>query len=143
MAERTRTDTWIGRDAPTRFTSAFSSARRSFDWRSSGISPISSRKRVPWSASSKAPFRSRSAPEKAPFSWPKSSLSMSVSGMAAQFTGMNGPLARGERAWRARATSSLPVPVSPRMVTAASAGASRSMRSKTCRMPASRENMPS
>ena len=51
--------------------------------------------------------------------------------------------ARGERAWSARATSSLPVPVSPRMVTAVSAGASRSMRSKTCRIPGSSENIPS
>ena len=138
-----RTETWMGREEPTRFTSPLSSARSSLAWRSSGISPISSRKSVPWSASSKAPLRCRSAPEKAPFSWPKSSLSMSDSGMAAQFTGMNGPSRRGDRAWRARATSSLPVPVSPRTVAGKSEGASRSMRSKTCRIPGSSENMPS
>ena len=35
------------------------------------------------------------APVKAPFSWPNSSLSSSVSVRAAQLTLMNGPLARG------------------------------------------------
>ena len=37
----------------------------------------------------------RSAPVKAPFSWPNSSLSSSVSGMAAQLRARNGALARG------------------------------------------------
>ena len=49
--------------------------------------------------------------------------------MAAQFTGTKGRSARGLRAWMARATSSLPVPDSPRMVTAAEEGATRSIRS--------------
>jgi hypothetical protein len=49
--------------------------------------------------------------------------------IAAQLTGMKGRSARGLRAWMARATSSLPVPDSPRMVTAADEGATRSMRS--------------
>jgi hypothetical protein len=44
---------------------------------------------------------------------PNSSLSISSSGMAAQFTSMNGPLARRLRMWIVRATSSLPVPFSP------------------------------
>ena len=43
-----------------------------------GISPISSRKMVPWWASSKSPRRESMAPVKAPFSWPKSSLSSTV-----------------------------------------------------------------
>ncbi len=52
---------------------------------------------------------------KAPFTWPKSSLSMSSSGMAAQLTSTNGPEARRLPAWIARATSSLPVPFSPKI----------------------------
>ena len=80
----------MGREAPTRFTSPSSSVRSSLACRSNGSSPISSRKMVPPWASSKAPLRSRSAPENAPFSWPKSSDSMRVSAMAEQLTGMNG-----------------------------------------------------
>ena len=49
-----------------------------------GSSPISSRKTVPPSAASKSPTRVLTAPEKAPRSWPKSSLSTRFSGMAAQ-----------------------------------------------------------
>jgi hypothetical protein len=50
-------------------------------------------------ASSKRPRLRATAPVKAPRSWPKSSLSMSSLGMAAQFTFTKGPLARGERRW--------------------------------------------
>ena len=43
--------------------------------------------------------------------------------MAPQFTATNGPLAaRRSRAWIARATSSLPVPLSPATSTDASSG---------------------
>ena len=59
-----------------------------------GNSPISSRKSVPPSASSKRPMRSWIAPVKAPFSCPKSSLSRSVAGSAAQLTLMKGLVAR-------------------------------------------------
>ena len=45
----------------------------------------------PW-ASSKRPRRCRSAPVKAPRSWPKSSLSIRLGGRAAQLTTTNGPL---------------------------------------------------
>jgi hypothetical protein len=45
---------------------------------------------VPPSASSKRPFRALSAPVKAPFSWPNSSLSMTLSGRAAQLKVMKG-----------------------------------------------------
>ncbi|KFE58476.1 hypothetical protein DB31_6275 [Hyalangium minutum] len=61
--------------APTGFTSPLSSTRSSLACTSSGISPTSSRKRVPPCAASKAPVRRVSAPVKAPFSWPNSSLS--------------------------------------------------------------------
>ncbi len=70
---------------------------------------------MPPFAASKRPLRCFLASVKAPFSWPKSSASRSGSGIAAQFTLMNGPLARGEPWWMSSATSSLPVPDSPRM----------------------------
>ena len=79
------------------------------------MSPISSRNSVPLSASSKRPSLRLTAPVNAPFSWPNSSDSSSVSVSAPQFTLTNGPSARFERAWMARATSSLPVPDSPWM----------------------------
>jgi hypothetical protein len=50
---------------------------------------------------------------KAPGSWPKSSLSSRVSGIAAQLIATNGSAARVLAAWRPRAKSSFPVPVSP------------------------------
>ena len=46
--------------------------------------------------------------------------------VAPQFTGTNGPRARRERWWMARATSSLPVPLSPAMSTGASTRVTRS-----------------
>ncbi len=58
-------------------------------------------------------FPDSRAPVKAPFSWPKSSASSSVSGSAAQFTATNGPWRRALRSWTQRATSSLPVPLCP------------------------------
>ena len=54
------------------------------------ISPISSKKSVPPDASSNLPCRVSRASVNAPRSWPKSSLSSSVSAIAAQFTAMNG-----------------------------------------------------
>jgi len=57
--------------------------------------------------------------------------------------GTNGRWARAERSWMARATSSLPVPLSPSTSTAESVGATRSttritscMRGLLVRMPA-------
>ena len=49
------------------------------------VSPTSSRKMVPPSASSKSPLRSAAAPVKAPRVWPNSSDSRSDSGSAPQF----------------------------------------------------------
>ena len=66
-------------------------------------SPISSRKIVPASASSNFPMRRPAAPVNAPRSCPKSSLSSSVSGIAAQLMATNAPAApRGERVDRVR-----------------------------------------
>jgi len=47
--------------------------------------------------------------------------------MAAQFTATNGPLARGDSSCSVRAASSLPVPLSPLIRTAAGVGAATSM----------------
>ena len=69
---------------------------------------------------SRRPTRSRTAPVNAPRTCPKSSLSRSSPGSAAQLTATNGPPLRGEWAWSARATTSLPVPLSPVMRTFAS-----------------------
>ena len=54
------------------------------------MSPISSRKIVPWSACSKRPMCRDSALVNAPRSWPNNSLSSNVSGMAAQLMATNG-----------------------------------------------------
>ena len=72
---------------------------------------------MPRLASSKRPGFWPAAPVKAPFSWPNSSLSTSVSGRAAQLKWMNGACRRGEIEWMMRATSPLPVPLSPRIST--------------------------
>ncbi len=101
--------------SPTRVISPFSRTRRSLACTDPGSSPISSRKSVPPDASSSWPGLLASAPENAPRAWPKSSLSASASGMAAQLIDTNGPGERGEKAWMAAAASSLPTPVSPRM----------------------------
>jgi hypothetical protein len=55
------------------------------------MSPISSRKIVPLSASSNLPLRLASAEVNAPRSWPKSSLSSRLSGSAAQLIATRGP----------------------------------------------------
>ena len=109
-------------------TSRVSITRRSFTWRASGMSPISSRKSVPLSALAKRPRWSAMAPVNEPLVWPKSSLSRSVSGMAPQLIATNGWFARGLARWMARASSSLPVPLSPWMRTLASLAATRCAR---------------
>ena len=105
-------------------------------------SPISSSRSVPPSAAAKSPLRSPAAPVKAPRTCPKSSDSSTPSASAAQFTGRKGPSARSDSWWIARATSSLPVPVSPVTSTVASVGATRAMISKTARIDGDRPNSP-
>jgi hypothetical protein len=90
---------------------------------------------VPRWAASNTPGRERSAPVNAPLSWPKSSLSRRVSAKAAQLTATNGRSRRGLAAWMDRATSSLPVPVSPVTSTVAWVGPTRSTRSRTRARP--------
>src|SRR3954470_18092115 len=81
------------------------------------MSPISSRNSVPASACSKRPRRIVCAPVKAPRSCPNSSDSSRSLGIAAVLMATKGPLARGECLCRARATSSLPEPDSPVIIT--------------------------
>ena len=113
---------------------ARASARRSFGWSSIGSSPSSSRKSVPPSASASAPLRRSFAPVNAPFSCPKRMLSASVGGIDPQSTTTNGPPLRSLASWIALATSSLPVPVSPRMSTESGVFATFSRTLKTRRI---------
>ena len=82
---------------------------------------------MPPSASSNFPFLAVRAPVKAPRVCPNSSLSISSSGMAAQFTSTKGPEARRLWWWMLRATSSLPVPFSPKISTRPLDGAACAM----------------
>ena len=94
VAARMRTSVsccWVD---PTRMNVPVSSTRNSLTCRSSGISVISSRNRVPPSASSHKPARSRSAPVNAPRTCPKSSESINSDGIAPQLTATNAPEAR-------------------------------------------------
>ncbi len=92
-----RTLTLIVRLPPTRSNSRSWSTRSSFACRPPEISLTSSSSRVPLLASSKRPSRRSVAPVKAPRSWPKNSLSISVSEIAAQLTLMKGCCRRGLR----------------------------------------------
>ena len=74
---------------PTGVITCSCRARRIFACIASGMSPISSRNSVPFSASRNAPERSLVAPVNEPFTWPNSSLSSRSAGMAAQLTAMN------------------------------------------------------
>ena len=78
-----------------------------------GMSPISSRNRVPPSAAAMRPGLAVPAPVKAPFSWPKSSDSSRFSGIAPQLSDTIGFSRRSEWKWIACATRPLPVPDSP------------------------------
>ena len=109
----TRTSTFTVSTPPTRSNSRSCSTRSSFTCTSAGTSPTSSRNSVPPSASSKRPARRAMAPVNAPFSCPNSSDSSTPGARAAQFTRTNGRDSRGLLMWMARATISLPVPVSP------------------------------
>jgi hypothetical protein len=138
----TRTSTVCVRSEPSGSNSRSCSTRSSFAWSAVLIVPISSRKIDPPSASAKRPFLFVDAPVKAPRTWPKSSDSSSVSGMAAQFTLMSGFSRCALKWWMARATISLPVPVSPVMSTVLrDCATSRAVCSTSC-IPRLRPTMP-
>jgi len=119
---------------PSRENSPSWSTWRSFAWRLGCISLISSRKIVPPLAYSNLPSLRFWAPVKAPFSKPKSSLSSSSEGSAAQLTFTKG-LSRRLDIWKSeRATSSLPVPLAPRISTVMSVSDTCSRMSRTSRI---------
>ena len=122
-----RTSTGMSRVSPTRRTFSSCSTRSSFTCTALLVSPISSRKSVPPSAASKSPFLSLTAPVNEPLTCPNSSLSSSVSVRAPQLIDTSGRARRGLCAWIARATSSLPVPLSPVMSTVLLRPATRPM----------------
>jgi len=115
--------TWTGWVPPTRSISFSCNTLKSLTCAAGGSSPISSRKIVPLCARSNRPRFFESAPVKAPFSWPNSSLSISVSGIAPQLTLIKGPSLRWEDLWMALAITSLPAPVSPIKRTGLESGA--------------------
>ncbi|MNG05032.1 hypothetical protein D3C84_882040 [compost metagenome] len=132
-----RTSLWIIWLEPTGSYSFSCSTRSNLLCRGKGMSPISSRNKVPPSAICNLPGRPlRSAPVKAPGAVPKNSASSRVSGIAALLMLTNALCARGEAAWMAWASSSLPVPVSPSSNTGESLLAPRRARRLTSRLAA-------
>ena len=117
VAAITRTSTFTVCESPTRSNSRACSTRSSFACSAALIVPTSSRNSVPRCACSMRPCRLATAPVNAPRTWPNSSASSSVSGIALQLMATNRWLRRGLASWIARAASSLPVPVSPPMST--------------------------
>ena len=71
---------------------------------------------------------------KAPASCPNSSLAATPSANTPQFSATKGPLLRAPPAWIARATSSLPVPVSPSTSTGTSLAAILATRDRSARI---------
>ena len=134
-----RMSTLTGRLPPTRSISRSWMARSSLACSRGSISLTSSSSSVPPVASSNLPTRRATAPVKAPFSWPNSSDSSRLSGIAAQLRATKGPRARRLRSCRKRATISLPVPLSPVTSTQASEGANCWARRSTWSMRGSSE----
>ena len=99
---------------PTLWIVLLSIALNSLAWRARGMSPISSRNSEPPLDCSNLPFLNLSAPVNEPFSWPNNSDSKSSDGIAAQLTVTKEPFFL-EHLWIARATTSFPVPVSPKI----------------------------
>ncbi|MFO0680036.1 MAG: hypothetical protein U0169_26175 [Polyangiaceae bacterium] len=85
----------ISRVPPTREHPEFEHPEE-LAWASRESSPISSRNNVPPFAASNTPTFAFTAPVNAPFSWPNSSDSRSVSAHAAQLTATYGPFARAD-----------------------------------------------
>ena len=119
---------------PTRKTCRDSRTRSSFACIARERLPISSRNSVPPAAVSNFPAWSAVASVNAPFTCPNSSLSNNVSGTAPMSTVMITSRSLAERRWIARATSSFPVPFSPRIRILASVSATFSIVRKTCRI---------
>src|SRR5207247_573943 len=96
VAATTRMSACTSSVPPSRRKRRSCRTRSSFTCIAAFISPISSRKIVPFSATSISPFLFASAPVKAPRMWPNSSDSRSVSGTPPQFNATNGCSRRSE-----------------------------------------------
>ncbi len=129
VAATSRTSTGTAPSAPSGRTLPSSTARRSLACTSSPSCATSSMKSVPPVASRNAPFRSAIAPVNAPRRWPNSSLSASSRERLAALSATNGPARRSLSSCTARATSSFPVPLSPRTSTGSPRRANRRTRS--------------
>ncbi len=131
-----RTSTFWVSTEPTRMNSFSWMTRRSLAWVSMVTVPISSKKIEPPSAASKSPFLLAIAPVNAPLTCPKRLDSSSSAGIEPELTVMKGAPERGECVWMARATSSLPVPLSPSTRIVERDGPARRTSSNTLRIPA-------
>src|SRR6202008_5009540 len=89
---------------------------------------------LPLSARSNRPFFGYTAPVNAPLTWLNSVDSRRSGGRLPEFTVTNERLAGDELAWMARATSYLPVPLSPWMRIVDRLGAAWMIRSNTWRI---------
>ena len=132
VARITRASTACVCEPPTDSNRRSCRTRNSFTCMAGDAVAISSRKMVPPSACRNFPSRSAVAPVKAPATWPKSSLSSSVSLRQPQATSTNRPPRRRLARWISRASSDLPVPLSPVISSVAGASARRATRSSTC-----------
>ncbi len=135
LAAIRRTSTCTGWPPPTRSNLPYSITRSSFSCTEAGVLASSSRNNEPSSARSKRPRRLRSAPVKAPASWPNNSDSSRLSGRLAQSSLINACDQRGDRKCKRSAISSLPVPRSPAISTGRFRAASREVCSSTPRKP--------
>ena len=79
---------------------------------------------------------------KAPLTWPNSVDSSRSGGRLPELTATNDLSERDELLWMARATSSLPVPLSPVMRMVERLGAAWMIRSNTCFIRGLRPMMP-
>ena len=113
VAATTRTSTFTTFMPPTRSSSPSCNTRNNLACAEYDKSPISSKNNVPPFARSNRPSRDWCAPVYAPLSTPKSSASNKSSGMAAQFTAINGCSFLSLLRCNERANNSLPTPVSP------------------------------
>ena len=116
VAQIIRTSSLISLLLPTFEIIEFSKTLSNFVWTPKGISPISSRKRVPLFACSNFPSVVFRAPVNAPFSKPNNSASINSLGIAAQLRATKFPFRRLS-SWIASATNSLPEPVGPFIIT--------------------------
>ncbi len=131
VAARMRTSTLIVWVPPSRMNSFSCMTRSSLACVSRLMEEISSKKMVPLSAASNRPFFKATAPVKAPLTCPNRWLSSRSGGREPLLTVTNGASARFEFMWMARATSSLPVPLSPWRRIVLRVGAAARTRSKT------------